>query len=316
MTKLSDKDLSIYLEKIRRIARMDDYDAMAEIDELAFNLAQRGVIESMTDPEENDFELEVAEDELREFKRELKQYRGKVTRNDVSEWEIHDLQEQADSLGEWSDTKIYQKLHQKASTLKEETISLIKDLWMAYGRGKLAEFDQEFKRMSASAQRGLERWNLEGIVRLGEELGSDWVNDEAKAALANDIQQRKDSARAKADGLFCQKAAEEIQDSKKVILHNVNSTRRLMEDLSEAEEVLTSHSRLTEKLKDDIRQERIRCAFFRAQKKLLAAEVASKMGEGKKSSKLKLEAVALLEQDWACVFPDGPIPDISSVPGA
>ena len=65
-------------------------------------------------------------------------------------------------------------------------------------------------------------------------------------------------------------------------------------------------------LEDLAIEARTRCAWYRANKKLLEAEVARKSENITKAYKLELEAQAMLEQDWSEIFGNAECPNIES----
>jgi len=72
-TNLNDDQLKSYVEKIRRIAKMDDNEALLEVDELIYNLGLRGAVDPYTGlgagsrNDEHKVDLDCARKELRDF---------------------------------------------------------------------------------------------------------------------------------------------------------------------------------------------------------------------------------------------------------
>lgn len=94
-------------------------------------------------------------------------------------------------------------------------------------------------------------------------------------------------------------------------IHNVVSSRNILDDIEKVIKFFTSRNLFDEELKDRVRQSRERIAWHRAKKKLADAKVAEAGGNLKGVAKRRSEAEALLAQDWAEVFPEETPPLIS-----
>jgi len=131
-TELSDEELGAYLAKIRRIARMDDTDALSEVDELINILGMRNV-ESGDDgfPELLLDDCEYEADELKDFEKEIKRARRWLERGEVWPWES--LIQNAAELGEdWDSDEKRAELADEIKRLKTEAVELagrIKACW-------------------------------------------------------------------------------------------------------------------------------------------------------------------------------------------
>lgn len=247
-TSIEESELQAYLAKIRRIAKMDDADALAEVDELIFNLAQRGLANSeLNETEVDDYEEEEKEEQrryfkenLKDFRRQMKEYRRKLQSGDVSEWDVQAIKRDAEQLIDDADDV-----------------------------GVRAEFSKD----------------LTDIQRESEILSG-----ELEVAWATNV----------------------IEDARHRDIHNVSSIKSILKSIDTARKLLEQHGGMSIGLEDLAIEARTRCAWYRANKKLLEAEVARKSENITKAYKLELEAQAMLEQDWREIFGNAECPNIES----
>ncbi|MDA3886486.1 MAG: hypothetical protein PF638_12910 [Candidatus Delongbacteria bacterium] len=138
-TNLSEDEIQSYLDKIKRIAKMDTKDALIEVDEFIYNLAQRGIIDSKNSTKRNENEdddmYEINDEEytieefIEEFEKDIKEARKSVKKNSIDDyWSIEALKNKIEVLNDLKENNTYESSHvimtkgQKLRTTAEELI--------------------------------------------------------------------------------------------------------------------------------------------------------------------------------------------------
>lgn len=232
LTTLTDDELEIYLKKIKRIAKMEGEDALAEVDELIRNLSMLEASARLSAKEEDeepyDPELEDAQLEINAIAADVKKCRKGLKKRDIEYNDFAHLRELLDDLGEgWSPNSTKQLQDQVNSLRKEGTI-LIDEMECKY-------YITQIETIASGRVKYSGGGNLIAIDKAVEFLKS-------KDLLTNE---------------------------------NLKKARKVREEV----------------------------AWARANKKLMAAEVALGSGNDKKSDRLKSEARVILKQDWQEYFP-------------
>lgn len=94
-------------------------------------------------------------------------------------------------------------------------------------------------------------------------------------------------------------------------IYNVSSVKSIVKEVDYARSFLLARGVSVGHLEEIIYAAKVKCSRYRADKKLLAAEIAEKIGERQKAQKLKLEAQAMLAQDWREIFKNENFPNIA-----
>jgi len=245
-SNLSDQALRNYLEEIRRIAMMEDNDALKKVDELVCDLALRGgtIFDLKLDDDASisqcNIDVKKAKKELQKFREELKNYRKSV------------------AMGESEDELL--------------------------GGHFVRELAEEV------------------------EIRSCVWPESVREELREEIAEIKHEANQLADEMAIRYYSDVVLASKTGAIFSINSVRGIIETLSWAEAELQKRVALNDNLREEIRREKERCAWFRAKKKLSEMKVAEKSGSRVKAARLKREAQAVLEQDWLEIFRDEKCP--------
>ncbi|MGA8848348.1 MAG: hypothetical protein WB564_00770 [Dehalococcoidia bacterium] len=138
-TNLNSDELEGYLEKIRRIAKMDNDDALLEVDELIYNLALRGAADPYIrfgiNSRKSDHSVDVdgAKQELREFRNKLEDIRKSGMSGLYEEWdeetgEFISIGELANRLGEDWPKSVKDVLHEEITQIRQEAHKLVDGL--------------------------------------------------------------------------------------------------------------------------------------------------------------------------------------------
>jgi len=138
-TNLNSDELKGYLEKIRRIAKMDNDDALLEVDELIYNLALRGTVDPYTglgiSSRKSDYSVDVdgARQELREFRNRLEDVRKSAMSGLYEGWdeetgEFISIGELANRLGEDWPKSVKDVLHEEIAQIRQEAHKLVDEL--------------------------------------------------------------------------------------------------------------------------------------------------------------------------------------------
>ncbi|MGH8331858.1 MAG: hypothetical protein ACRER3_13990, partial [Pseudomonas fluorescens] len=95
-------------------------------------------------------------------------------------------------------------------------------------------------------------------------------------------------------------------------IYNVSSVKSIVKQVDYARSFLLAKGVCVGHLEEIIYAAKVKCSRYRADKKLLAAEIAEKIGERQKAQKLKLEAQAMLAQDWREIFKNENFPNVAT----
>lgn len=142
---------------------------------------------------------------------------------------------------------------------------------------------------------------------------TDKISEQAQEELKEEMKKIKNEASELAKRAEIAWAESKINESNLKLIHNVRTISTIISDLDEAESTLLKNSAIAKHHIKLINETKTRCASHRAKKKALEAEVAEKSGNEKKSSKLKDEASALLEQDWRLIMKNDNTPNIAQL---
>lgn len=315
MSSLSDEELEFYLQKIRRIASMDHDAAIAEVDELAGALALRTAPpDSSGDSEaaeEPDYELEDAQNEIVDLRVRLKNALRSAKRERLSHYELESIEDDLNDLGtNWS-REVQSKLDEDLRSLREDSAPQIREGLKLLGQAHIATFRKEISDLERQGEKGqLHPWLISRLEQRAESVGEQWEDDRMKEALANEIDEVRREAEEVTARLLAKEHESYIRTCKDQTIRSITSARKILEELTYAEQSLSESGLLTSDLVREIRTQRERCAWHRANKKMSAAEVARDSGNEKKASRLIVEAQALLKQDWAEVFPSESCPEV------
>lgn len=308
-TKLTDEELAAYLAKIRRIARMADEDAVAEVDELVYNLAQRGVASVQPTSEPQELDLDDTRGELTAFEYELKVLRSTAKRDDISLYSIQSFESSLAALDGPSDSGGDSEMAKRISRLQDSAKTALRDAWVAYGKVKLREFDEQIARLTTEAPDNVRPWHVTQLQHRVERLGGDWGSS-ALEVLTAELEQRKEAGRIALAEFSRRAASAAIETLQHEVINSAQTTRSILRRLDEAVAALAPYAPLSDEQATTLHAARERCVRYRAGKKLAAAEVAQLAGQENKSKKLMREADALLQQDWKAVFPDEDVPPL------
>lgn len=156
------------------------------------------------------------------------------------------------------------------------------------------------------------KWHSNSIHNRVEWL-MDKISEQAQEELKEEIKSIKDEASELAKKAETAWAESKIIESNLRLIHNIRTIGTIISDLDDAESILCKHSEIAKNHIDLINETKIRCASYRANKKVLEAEVAENSGNNKRSLKLKAEANALLAQDWRIIMKSDDTPNIDQL---
>jgi hypothetical protein len=130
-TTISDDNLKRYLQKIRRISKLEDDDAIEELDEFLFNITDQvlaSVIneskDESKDENDDDYNAKFCEKELNNFRLELEKY---VTIDRSNVYSARYLRDASQELGYYWSPKYQIKYSQMLTELKNEAEKIAND---------------------------------------------------------------------------------------------------------------------------------------------------------------------------------------------
>jgi hypothetical protein len=138
-TNLNNDELKGYLEKIRRIAKMNDDEALLEVDELIYNLGLRSAVDPytgfrITSRNHNQIvDVDAAKQELLEFSDRLENARKSDTSAlyeelDGDTGEFISIADLADRLGHDWPKSVKDALHEQLAQIRQEAHKLVDEL--------------------------------------------------------------------------------------------------------------------------------------------------------------------------------------------
>ncbi|MEA5114995.1 MAG: hypothetical protein VB050_13310 [Geobacteraceae bacterium] len=123
-TELSENDLVRYLAKIRRISKMDNNDAIQELDEFIYNLCGLAASENSSQTSINnelpDYETESIENEIMYYRSSLEEYRNKLNTKTINIYDSQQLRSEISHLGQYWNKKALKKFGNTLTDLKRE----------------------------------------------------------------------------------------------------------------------------------------------------------------------------------------------------
>lgn len=174
----------------------------------------------------------------------------------------------------------------------------------------MSDLRMEMKKLSKSIKRGsVGKWEIENISEQAED-SLDEISEEASKVLSAEIKKIKSELSLLIKEAKASWAKSQLIETSSRIIHNISSIKSITSELDDVELVLREQSMISQEHLDLIRETKVRCASYRANKKSLDAEIAEKTGDHKKSTKLKSEAEALLSQDWRLIMKSDDVPSI------
>jgi hypothetical protein len=169
-------------------------------------------------------------------------------------------------------------------------------------RKQISEFREEINRYKRTGYYGISEEGIFSDPRTDLDcLDMGWPDD-VRRELADELNKIKQEANEVVELMDINNAKETILSQNKDTVYNINTRSRMLEDLSRAALILEKYNAMTEELRSEIKRNRERCAWYRAKKKLAEIEIAESVGRREKANRLKSEAQAILNQDWAQIF--------------
>lgn len=108
--------------------------------------------------------------------------------------------------------------------------------------------------------------------------------------------------------LLCTNA--ELQDYMTVHLISIQTVYGVLKNLADTiERYVEAEQEITPEQNQIIEQIRLRCALSRAKKKMSSVKIAEASGKLAKAKNLRMEALALLREDWEFVFSEKNLPE-------
>ncbi|KII75295.1 hypothetical protein [Vibrio renipiscarius] len=180
---------------------------------------------------------------------------------------------------------------------------------IAYAHDDLKYFRSELKKLTRDVEKGkVDFYSLFSLVDRVECFLDD-LEDETIKAIEEDYEvfcKEFQPWKKKAEAIS---AKEQLIETDKRIIHSIASVKSIMADVERYEAMLNAEDLEGINLSFEIKK---KCATFRANKKMLDAEVAKETGNINKYKKLTIEAQALLKQDWKQIVgnEDFPVMDV------
>lgn len=126
-TTISDDNLKRYLQKIRRISKLEDDDAIEELDEFLFHVTDQvliSVMDESKDEKNDEYEAKSCEDELNNFRIELEKHVS-INRSNVNSG--RSLRSASQELGYYWSPKYQIKYSQMLTELRNEAEKIAND---------------------------------------------------------------------------------------------------------------------------------------------------------------------------------------------
>lgn len=180
-------------------------------------------------------------------------------------------------------------------------------------RDELKNFEQRLNRFERNIENEtVDHWDMVTISNEIEDLLNDIDEDIAKE-FKDDIKKIRSRAFPLIKLADIQCAKKELCVASGRTIHNINSVSGILNQLDEAKKKLNKYNALTYDEEYSISKTKQRCATHRAKKKMLESEISEQCENYSKAKKQRLEAEAILKQDWRMIFDNDSHPDLEDL---